>query len=413
VQIIHRFLLILLSLVPFYHQEVSGQVDENLYIYGYSQTIFYRQSRTYTIFENQPTVPTTITQKFKNSTFSLQQLNVFLNKPFDSRFNVFINLEFQASYSSQRQSGAFNLQEGWMNYNHSDWLNVKVGLLLPVFNNLHEIQNRLPLFPYLFRPVVYEVLFSGQVDFEDYLPERAYLQLSGFVPIGSLRLDYAGHVGNSETSYLSTDEPGSGTSTGGTGGAAINLFRGEDLTIFKAYGGRVGVRTANERFKFGGSVTYDKDNRNTTTTKTISRLPGFVVPILGDVPRVRLGADLSFQVGRVAFEGEYIKVLHDVNYPLLPDLSLDKQFYYVNLLYNLTDRLFGYVGYGSITNETFEAVVPDSPDAAGILPYTVGGGYKINDALGVKLQYIYGPFGENPYLEVKTHWLFSGLSLVF
>lgn len=410
------FLLPLATLAFFLCREVSAQTDEQLYLYGYSQTIFYRQTRKITVYKRPPFIPETITQKLqsdKYTTFSLQQLNLFLNKPFADRFNVFVNLEFQASYSSQRQSGAFNLQEGWVNYTHSDNLNLKVGLLLPIFNNLNEVQNRLPLFPYLYRPLVYESLFAGQVDFEDYLPEQAYLQVSGFVPFGGLRLDYAGHVGNSETSYLSKGEPGSGIIA--VEPVAENLFRGEDLNNFKAYGGRIGVRSSNEKFKAGVSATYDHDNRRTTTTKSISRLPGFVVPALGDVPRLRLGGDLSFQVGRFAVEGEYLKVVHDVEYPLLPGLSLDKQFYYASLLYNFTDRTFAYTGYSHISNDTFETVAIDlpSPDTAGIIAPTVGGGYKLNDLLGIKWQYIHVRFGENPYMKVRSNWLFTGLSLVF
>lgn len=127
---------------------------------------------------------------------------------------MFVNLEFQASYSSRIGSGEFNLQEGWLNYEFSDALNLKLGLLLPVFNNLNEIQNRLPLFPYIIRPAVYEVLVASQFELEDYVPERAFVQMAGTLPLRDLRFEYAFHLGNSETSFLdtsatlSTDERG-------------------------------------------------------------------------------------------------------------------------------------------------------------------------------------------------------------
>ena len=357
-------------------------------------------------------MPAEVDRNIKNSSFSLQQLNLFFNKLVEDKFNVFINFEFQASYSSERESGAFNLQEGWVNYNHSDRLDLKVGLLLPIFNNLNEIQNRLPLFPYLFRPGIYETLATGQFIFEDYRPEQAYLQLSGFVPMGSLRLDYAAHMGNSETSFLATTKPGSGISAGGPE-VAQNAFQGEDLSYFKAYGGRIGVRSPNERFKAGLSMTYDRDNRNSITEKSASRLPGFVIPALGEVPRLRLGGDLSFQRGRFAFEGEFIKVRHDVDYPLLPALSLDKDYYYVNLLYNFSDRLWGYTGFERFIDQTFEAVVPHSPDAAGIADVILGSGYKINEVIVLKSQYANIWFADNPHIRVRAQWWFAGLSLIF
>ena len=90
------------------------------------------------------------------NTFILQQANIFFRKQFNSRFAAFVDLEFTNTYASTRKWGTFRLEEAWVRYQTSEEFSIKAGLLVPVFNNLNEIKNRMPLLPYITRPFVYE-----------------------------------------------------------------------------------------------------------------------------------------------------------------------------------------------------------------------------------------------------------------
>jgi hypothetical protein len=400
----------------------QGLNVEDLRIYGYMQTLFFNE-RQVTSF----TLPNGTEQRSDNqrTSFSLQQMNIFLNKPLGEQFNAFVNMEYTLSYASQRDWGTFSIEEAWVNYYHSDALNVKAGLLLPTFNNLNELKNRTPLLPYLFRPTVYESTLQQVFSLEDYIPERAFLQIFGFVPISSVfRLDYAAHVGNSETSYTGTN-----SQVGAAGGGGQTRSSGEDTSPFKAFGGRVGVRNAAETLKFGISGTYDRDNRKDTTYSFLGRnaggggpmMPpvgggggGLVtaesIPPLGDVPRVRLGADLSFSLGNFAFEAEYIGVFHDAQYPGTFKGTLNKQFYYANALYNITDRLYAYLNYNRTTRETTS---PTSLEAGGFDIYGGGAGYRFADWLLLKAQYSRIQLPPSSTFSFSITYLYLGLSVIF
>jgi hypothetical protein len=378
----------------------SAQVFDDIRIYGYMQALAYneRQSTSLRLPNGQD-----LTQANDRTTFSLQQMNLFLTKPLGEQFTAFINLEFTRSYSSQRSWGSFSVEEAWVSYAGSEAFNVKAGLLLPTFNNLNELKNRTPLLPYLFRPPVYETNLSSILSFEDFLPERAYIQVSGSLPItqslGGLRFDYAVHAGNSETSYISTN---SNTSRGSAAAS------GEDSSPFKAFGGRVGMRNAAETFKLGISGTYDRDNKR-DSTQTLGSAGSKPIPPLGDVPRVRVGADLSFSIGNFAFESEYIGVFHDVQYPSGSQANLNKFFYYGTLLYNITDRLYVYGNYSYFNQES---ATPDSPAAKGFDIFGGGAGYRITDVVIAKAQYSRVQTRTADFkLGIDSYYL--GLSVIF
>ncbi len=373
---------------------------EDLRIYGYMQVLGYNQ-RT----ENVITTPRgTITNTAERNTFSLQQMNIFLSKPLGDYFSAFVNLEFSLSYASQRGWGSFSVEEAWANYANSEALNVKAGLLLPTFNNLNELKNRTPLLPYLFRPFVYETSIASLLNAEDFLPERAFLQVYGSLPIGGMRFDYALHTGNSETSYIASRN---------TAGQAGGGLTGEDTSPFKSVGGRIGVRNAAETFKVGVSGTYDRDKRTDTTFGTFAAagLPGvrreFLAPI-GDVPRVRVGADLSFSVANFEFEGEYIGVFHDAKYPTNFRGTLDKTFYYGHLLYNFTDKFFAYGNYNYLKGDVIN---PDDAGAGGLEAFGGGAGYRITDGLVAKAQY--QRIQSRSTNAITINFIYLGLSVIF
>ncbi len=370
----------------------------DLRIYGYMQVLGYNE-RT----ENVISTPMgTFTNTAERNTFSLQQMNLFLSKPLGERFSAFVNLEFSLSYASQRGWGSFSVEEAWVNYNNSEALNIKAGLLLPTFNNLNELKNRTPLLPYLFRPFVYETSVASFLSAEDFLPERSFLQVYGSLPLGGLRFDYAFNTGNSETSYLASNQDANRQ------GPTIT---GEDTSPFKSVGGRIGIRNAAETFKVGVSGTYDRDKRTDTTFANPG--PGgfgrreFLAPI-GNVPRFRVGADLSFSLGNFAFEGEYIGVFHDVKYPTNFRGTLDKTFYYGSLLYNFTDAFYVYGNYNYLKGDVIN---PNDVTATGIEAFGGGAGYRITDGLVAKTQFQRVQTRNSS--AVSINFIYLGLSVIF
>jgi predicted porin len=185
---------------------------------------------------------------------------------------------------------------------------------------------------------------------------------------------------------------------------------GEDESRFKAVGGRIGIRDARGKFKGGISGTYDRDQRRDTSVATF--FPDFFARLapLGDVPRARLGADLSFTLGRFAFEGEYIGVFHDARYPANSTASLNKQFYYLNALYNITDEFFVYGQYNFISSTQTER---SSADAAGFQVFAGGAGYRFNDNFALKAQVYRFQAGANAFVEYSDTIYLLGISVLF
>lgn len=121
----------------------------------------------------------------------------------------------------------------------------------------------------------------------DYVPQRAYVQAYGMMPMGDAQFDYAAYVGNSDAGYIASN---------GDGGIRM---AGTDTTYSKLFGGRVGVRY--QSLKVGVSGTIDETN--------MRQLDFFGNPMpigLGDVDRYRVGVDLSFDIADFFVEGEVI-----------------------------------------------------------------------------------------------------------
>ncbi len=323
--------------------------QDDLEIFGYFQAN-YQENRVGVTTSNSA-LNIRQESKDKNNSFVIQQINLFLKRDLGSNFTAWMNFELTNSYSSDKNWGSFNLEEAWMKYGMSNAFNVKAGLLIPTFNNLNEVKNRMPYLPYISRPVVYEASLSELLKPSDYLPERANVQVYGAIPAGGAKVEYAAYVGNSET-----DDINSGVSVG-------LAVRGLDTTSYKTVGGRLGLKMNN--LKLGVSAAFDRDNQNATG--------------LGNVKRTKLGADLSVTEFGFTFEGELISVQHDLS---TPGVDLDKSFYYGTLTYDFTQSIFGYVSYSFIKDKANPVLVD------GVQAYFVGGGYRPTSRLTLKAQYI-------------------------
>jgi len=217
---------------------------------------------------------------------------LFFTKDFEGKwgnFTTFANIEINNNFNFEKNWGQIKLEEAWARYNYSDAFNVKVGLFIPTFNNFNEIKNRMPIIPYLFRPLVYEETISEVIPLQDFIPLTANLQIQGNIPVTEdITSTYALFLGNSEDKYYSSQTSGI-------------VYRGMDTTTFKMIGGRIGLKYRS--FKFGVSGTYDRDNQSTLFEGST---------LNPNLKRYRVGGDLSFTYGDFSFETEFIKVIYDV-----------------------------------------------------------------------------------------------------
>lgn len=342
---------ILFSLVPFVVVSNSfAQVEERpIKIFGY----FQNSLQQWTAVDNRP----------KQNSFSVQQLNLFFKKSLAANWAAFVNFEFLNNFSSGRQWGSANLEEAWIKYRRDMRFNLKLGLLIPIFNNLNEIKNRTPLLPYIVRPLAYETSFGELVPIELLTPVRAFAQAYGFFPAGEAKFDYAVYIGNGPNI---SNNPLQGQT-------------GVDTTSTFLVGGRVGFRY--RELKLGLSATYDKDNLFQTLT------PELDIPRteLNGIPKTRLGGDLSYDFARLSFESEFIAV--DMERDIV-GLKADLDFYYATLGYHFTEKLFVYGSYW-LMNEHLAALTPrrEVEEDADVLVYTIGASYGLMDRISLKAQF--------------------------
>ncbi len=374
----HRALFMLL-LVPcsLHSQESRPPLD----IFGYFQAVFDQANEQTSMFGG----PMESTQK---NTFMLQQANIFLRKEFTSKVTSFVNLEFTNSYSSAQGWGTFRIEEGWVWYEPVEAFSIKAGLLVPVFNNLNEIKNRMPLLPYIIRPIVYEAAAEGLTSLEEIVPQSAFLQLQGTIPVDVVKFDYAVYAGNGDPLFT--------TSNNATDRYIIS---GTDTTTFKLIGGRVGARWG--RLKAGFSLASDKVNR--------------VSYGIGAVSRIRMGGDLSFQSGSLSLESEYIftkehlnteqKRTWDVLSSMNPMLGIapENEFAYGVVTYDLMEAVYAYVGA-----EYFRSHLNSITRG-----YMVGGGYRPMESVVIKFGYMRID-NEDPGLAVfHSNRVQAGVSVMF
>jgi hypothetical protein len=333
-------------------QEISNGLD----IFGYCQATFDNSWETSSIMQSPA-------KTVSRNTFILQQANLFFRKEFGPEFTSFVNLEFTQTYSTLRGWGSFRIEEAWMRYDASRAFSVKAGLLIPVFNNLNEVKNRMPLMPYIIRPFVYESVAAGPANSDEFVPQSAFLQFQGELHLNQVVLDYALYTGNGDPSFTtSTDRQLS------------YLIGGTDTTAVKMLGGRVGVRIGKQ--KGGVSFTYDRANLGSLG--------------LSSVPRRRIGADLSLQVHPLSLDAELISVkdqldesqLHQFEFasmmnPLI-GTSPRSFFGYVMATYDISDELYAFAGFEYVE---FHA----NSITRG---YMAGGGFRPIDQVVLKLQFL-------------------------
>ncbi|MFZ6034048.1 MAG: hypothetical protein ACOYVE_12165 [Melioribacter sp.] len=332
---------------------ISAQSD--LQIFGFYQVQIQKVKGFSTVKGDVPTPAGVINMTFQDerndyTSSNLQQLNVFFRKEITSKLTAWVNFEYINSFSTERKWGDLNLEEAWVNYDFNPYLNIKAGYLIPKFNYMNEVKNRMPLLPYIVRPLVYETSLKSVINSGDFLPERAFLQLSGKVLSGEMEFNYSAYIGQAEPEYALSGE---------NYGAAVTST---DTTNFKLFGGRVGFQYDNLRL--GVSATFDKDNQQATLKE--------------DVNRTRIGADLGFTFNSVFMDAEYIKVMLDSK---KSSADMDKLFYYGTLGYDINDKVFLYATYSYLEDKQVSFM------ANGMKGIMFGAGFKPVSSVVLKLQY--------------------------
>lgn len=315
--------------------------ESDLRIFGYFQTLFQYQRQDL--------------RDINASSFSLQQLNLFLQKDLAKNWRAFVNVEAVNTFNSKRNWGSLRFEEAWARYRSGVKFNLKVGLQIPTFNHFNEIKNRTPLLPYAIRPLVYESSFEEFVSVDEYLPTRAFIQVYGFLPYEDLKVDYALYVGNSPNINDSSNWGQTGV----------------DTTASLMVGGRVGIRFAG--LKAGVSMT----RQNTDFFDFATELYGGTTREYQDIIQRRLGFDVSFALNKLYFESEYISVSYEESKAIA---NVDKDFYYGTLGYELTEAASIYGTYWH-TGEDLEIV-----DFI-ISIWSAGFAYEVNDRTTLKAQY--------------------------
>ncbi|MEM8487853.1 MAG: hypothetical protein AAF564_20045 [Bacteroidota bacterium] len=369
----------LLGLLTFFAAPAFAQFDEDLYLSGYFQGQY--KSEVYEVAGVKRSL----------STFSLQQINFLFKKNFGDRFSSFIDLESVNTYTTEKGWGAMKFSEAWLSFNPKRSLNIKLGLQVPVFNNLNDIKNRTPLLPYLFRPVVYESSFNNFLQITAFVPDQAYINVEGTLVSNRLKFDYAVYMGN-ETEFVPPD--------------ALSLVPAStDTTKSKLFGGRIGIRRG--ELKAGISATRDHTNQQQGG--------------LGAVRRHRIGADLSFSIRAFFVESELISLLHNLTdaqtqtltfvsaqSPVL-NASLDKLFYYFMLGYRLNDRFTLYASYDHLEDHATVLI------KKGVDIFSFGVAFRPIDSAVLKLQYIdyYMLEKRFPDFRFRGQSFFTGVSVIF
>ncbi len=280
--------------------------------------------RIFGYFQNEFTYEKNNSGNEELTSFNLQQLNVFMQKDFSEKWSSHVNFELINTFSTFREWGDLNLEEAWVRYRASHTFNLKLGLHIPEFNHLNAIKNKTPLLPYVVRPFVYETSFNEFFNLEKFLPERAFMQASGFLQFGEAKLDYAFSLGNSpnisnKTSALT---------------AANRAQTGTDTSTTFLGVGRIGVRYRN--LEAGVSASHDRVNffeglRNLVPATRYS-----------EIPRIRVGADLAYRSGGLVIEGETLNVRFDEEFA---DVNTSSDFDYLSVGYRMSEKLFVYGSY--------------------------------------------------------------------
>jgi hypothetical protein len=376
----HLTKILIFSLFALSNAELGMGID----MYGYFQSELLYERSIMKIAGNSDTTSRTSSE--------VSELDLFFHKEISPKISALVNLQFVENFSTENLWGDFNLDQAWVKFDLSTMCVIKVGHIIPIFNNFNEIKSRFPLFPFILRPAIYESFYGKMVQSSIFLPLHAALQVNGTFPFGKAKLDYAIFGGNSD--FINTK----------SGNASYSLTPfGTDSTTFKMVGGRLGIRAFD--IKLGVSGTYDysrNDDINSyivTANDAMKTFMGNNAPVLSFIdptPRYRFGSDLSYTNGRISFEAEYIYIHFTPKGKAKNqlDIASDVTKNSFSPIYKDLDRQFAYAAFTYLFTEKFDATVAGyyNKTASSLLLHKglygadLCAGYHLNDNVTLKAQ---------------------------
>jgi hypothetical protein len=328
----------------------------------------------------------------------LSQANFIIQGDFDKNFSALVNFELLNNFSADKGWGTLNLQEAYLKWEHNNYLVIKFGQILPQFNNLNEIYYKTTELPYILRPRLYEATLGNLVDIFDILPQKALIQISGDAPISdNIKLDYAGYINHAINKFHSNQNNDLLPSY---------VPYGQSAESYLGYGGRIGIHTGS--LKAGVSAAADVSNQRKFKWTEAGNLAD-----LGDMGRMKLGADLSFKIYGFTFAGEVlacnttipdknvtIKNIYNNNQDTVMKIKdfldyankkdkmfigtgFDRLFYYVSLKYNPTEDIFVYFMYDYLDDK----IDPYYFGTEGYKGFSIGAGWNVTKNIVLKAQF--------------------------
>jgi hypothetical protein len=246
------------------------------------------------------------------------------------------------------------------------------------------------------------------------LPQKALIHINGSIPVKDIVFEYAAYAGNPPNNFIfSPTNPVISPSY---------VAYGQSGVPYMSYGGRVGV--SHDIFRVGVSFSGDRENQRNFVTSSVDG----TTADLGDLGRFRLGADVQVSLGKFTLSAEYmvthtsvpkeiqdsIDVWHAAD-PYGVGPGFQKKFYYATLQYNITEAVYVYGMYDYLNDEHN----PFFFGLDGYYGYHVGAGYRVNDAVVLKIQAINNKarfdVGEpvDPLRDYDDYQLAIGASMTF
>lgn len=414
------------------------EASENLSIFGYVQPYVTNFSSSY---------PDSTPPGESNYTYNhagVAQFNLFIANKFSNDLSAMVNLEITNNYSSNKGFGNFNLQEAFLKWEANELVNIKFGMFLPKFNQMFEIYNRTPLLPYLNRPKLYETSSGNLVDIFDILPQKGLVQISGNLNLSeesNLAINYALYINHPTNGYISSPTNDLIPGYVAFGQSAVDFF---------GYGARIGLKY--EGLSLGFSITSDKDNKRNYKSNIANKYKAYLMDAvsdtssqtfydlyssdqtnLGDISRLRIGADFSFKYKGLTLTGEYVKVDADENAKTVSNpnttvadqlklwnnenayffgKTIDKKFYFVSLQYDYEDY-FVYTMYDYLDDGNDPFFFGEE----GYSGFSLGAGWNIDSNLVIKGQFTKNTakynIGDNFIVKFNDMSISLGCSIMF
>ena len=374
--------------------------SQDFKIFGFGQAYYS------TILSQDETLSKIGVSLTKYSTYSLQQFNLMGTGGLGKNLTYFFNLEYINNYNTTYGFGAASLSEAMVRYQNDDGsFNVKFGTFLPKFNSYLEVYNRMPLLSSVYRPTIYEPALYSFFNAEDFLPLRANLQISGYVPLNeNISIEYAVFHGNPEFTYILGNAQKRGTNT----------------SYKMTYGGRLGFNLDFIKIgsaKIGISVTSDQDNQQSATLGGVLA----AAPVnLGDVDRTRIGGDFNYTLSNLSLTAEFITVSEKLNSdqqntfdtkikPLGLVSDLNKSFYMLLGEYTIYDDYTLFFLYSRLEDH----ILPIA--ASGIKQFGYGVKWAVTPRLSIKTQISgFKLIEPNPFkVSLNSQMFFVAASVMF